>query len=76
MKKSLLIGMRGLMALMAVAPLVAGCGEKTVAPGKNDTPEIKAQRGQKSGDEFRRLPGKKDVERREHIAPGARFYRA
>jgi predicted small lipoprotein YifL len=51
MKKSLLIAMRGLMALMAVAPLLAGCGDKNVvAPGKNDTPEVKEQRGQKSGD--------------------------
>jgi len=50
MKKSLLIAMRGLMALMAVAPLLAGCGEKSVEPGKNDTPEIKEQRGQKAGD--------------------------
>ncbi len=51
MKKSLLIAVRGLMAFMAVAPLLTGCGDKTVvAPGKNDTPEIKEQRQQKSGD--------------------------
>ena len=51
MKKSLLIAMRGLMALMAVAPLLAGCGDKTVGePGKNDTPEVKAQRQEKSGE--------------------------
>lgn len=51
MKKSLLIAVRGLMAFMAVAPLLAGCGDKTVVePGKNDTPEIKEQRQQKSGD--------------------------
>ena len=51
MKKSLLIAMRGLMVLMAVAPLLAGCGDRNVvAPGKNDTPEVKEQRGQKAGD--------------------------
>jgi hypothetical protein len=51
MKKSLLIAMRGLMAVMAVAPLLTGCADKSVvAPGKNDTPELKEQRQQKTGD--------------------------
>ncbi|MEY3763504.1 MAG: hypothetical protein RLZ42_164 [Armatimonadota bacterium] len=51
MKKSLLIAMRGLMAVMAVAPLLTGCADKSVvAPGKNDTPEVKAQRQEKSGE--------------------------
>jgi len=51
MKKSLLIAMRGLMAVMAVAPLLTGCADKNVVePGKNDTPEIKEQRQQKTGD--------------------------
>ena len=51
MKKTLLIAMRGLMALMAVAPMLAGCGDKTVTePGKSDTPEMKEQRQKKDGD--------------------------
>lgn len=51
MKKSLLIALRGMLAFMAVAPLLTGCADKAVVePGKNDTPEIKEQRQQKSGD--------------------------
>jgi len=51
MKKSLLIAMRGLIAFMAVAPLLTGCADKNVVePGKNDTPEVKEQRQQKTGD--------------------------
>ncbi len=51
MKKSLLMAVRGLMAFMAVAPLLAGCGDKNVVePGKADTPEMKQQRQQKDGD--------------------------
>ena len=51
MKKSLLIAMRGMLAFMAVAPLLAGCGDKAVVePGKNDTPEVKQQRSEKAGD--------------------------
>lgn len=51
MKKSLNIAMRGMIAFLAVAPLLAGCGDKTVTePGKNDTPVMKEQRQQKDGD--------------------------
>jgi hypothetical protein len=51
MKKSLMIAIRGLVAAMAVAPLLTGCGDKNVVePGKADTPEMKQQRQQKDGD--------------------------
>ena len=75
MKKNLLIAMRGLMAVMAVAPLLTGCADKNVvAPGKNDTPEVKESKKHWRNRITKRLPGKTNVERREHTAPGARFY--